>query len=97
MKVDLEMMKDQQGNHFLLVKIGTVDGQELTSYIPMNLDPLYLLYKKITTEFHHFDATINQAGLDFKAQEAAKAEADANGLKEQDTVAPGAPQTAENN
>lgn len=80
MKLDLELTKDVQGNHFLMVKLSVLGGEDLVSYIPLQNDPLYVLYKKITSEFHHFDIGINQAGLDFKAKQAEEA---ANGSTEQ--------------
>lgn len=96
MKVELELMKDPTGKHFLMMKIGTADDNMLTSMIPMEADPLYVLYKKLTTEFHHYDATLNQAGLDFKAQQAVEAaKAVESGSQEQNPVPAEPSQAAE--
>ncbi len=92
MKIDIEAHQDQEGNHYLELTITSVSGPPLISRVPLGKFPMYVLYKKLTSEFHHFDYHLNEEGVKFleeqKAQQAAQ-----NGSTEQGQV-PGEPPQA---
>lgn len=78
MKLELELLRAQDKNYFLSVKATTATGEEIISHVPLHDDPLYLLYKKISVDFTHWDAILNAEGLAFRAQQ--------NESKEENTV-----------